>query len=139
MIRSNILLAPGNYHCKLIWNGKLGRHSEVKLEDHSSNGTWINNTHVKRGYQSILRGGAAISLGAAPDVTNNEYSKHASSSIHPFLHRSFTLYARACLLHPTRYVRTKGPLHPGFIFRDVEGQSTRHANQIWAKYDVGHE
>jgi Protein kinase domain len=28
---------------------------------------------------------------------------------------------------------------PGFIFRDIEGQSTRHADQIWRKYDVGYE
>jgi ser/thr/tyr protein kinase RAD53 len=83
---SLILFSPGNYHCKLIWNGKQGKLSEVRLEDHSSNGTWVNNAYVTKGQQTILRSGASISLGAAPDMANNDYSKRQSSSNHSESH-----------------------------------------------------
>ncbi|KAF8586665.1 Pkinase-domain-containing protein [Ramaria rubella] len=99
----NDLVLPGlrlsNFHGVLTWNGQPGQRSEVTLEDRSSNGTWVNNTYIKKGQKCVLRSGAAISFGASPEVPN-DYR---------------------------------------FIFRDIEGQSTRHANQIWAKYDVSIE
>jgi hypothetical protein len=50
---------------------------------------------------------------------------------------SRVLHAFLLVIHV--YLHADHSLHIGFVFRDVEGQSTRHANQIWAKYDVGHE
>lgn len=92
-----LFLSPGNFHCKLTWNGELGRLSEVKLEDRSTNGTWINNTYVRKSQQTILRGGAAICLGGAPDVAHNDYRKRESSSVHSS-HSSKSHALCACVL-----------------------------------------
>ncbi|KAH9083330.1 CAMK/RAD53 protein kinase [Lactarius deliciosus] len=65
---SNDFVLPGMRisfnHCQIIWDGHENSHSQVVVQDSSTNGTWINGTRVQKGHTRILRDGNEIAFGS---------------------------------------------------------------------------
>ncbi|KAI9455364.1 kinase-like domain-containing protein [Lactarius psammicola] len=51
-------------HCRVMWDGREDSHSQVVVQDSSTNGTWINGTRVQKGQSRILRDGNEIAFGS---------------------------------------------------------------------------
>lgn len=51
-------------HCQIMWDGREDSHSQVVVQDNSTNGTWINGTRVQKGHTRILRDGNEIAFGS---------------------------------------------------------------------------
>lgn len=66
--QSNDFVLPGMRisfnHCQIIWDGHENSHSQVVVQDSSTNGTWINGTRVQKGHTRILRDGNEIAFGS---------------------------------------------------------------------------
>jgi hypothetical protein len=62
-------------HCTLYWN-----EGRIWLEDHSTNGTWLDGHRLKRGTRVALREGAELSVGR--DRGDREYERYPALRIH---------------------------------------------------------
>ncbi|KAH9972479.1 kinase-like domain-containing protein [Lactifluus volemus] len=58
-------------HCRIIWDGREDRQSQVVVHDSSSNGTWINGARVPKGQSRILRDGNEIAFGSPVPQQNS--------------------------------------------------------------------
>lgn len=62
-------------HCTLHWN-----EGRIWVEDHSTNGTWLDGTRLQRGTRSVLKDGAVLSFGRARGDAG--YERYPAVRIH---------------------------------------------------------
>ncbi|KAJ6591644.1 kinase-like domain-containing protein [Mycena vulgaris] len=70
------VILPGAHisgkHATLSWNRRTGRSAVMTVEDHSSNGTWVNGQPVGHGQTCALRDHDEISFGAPVAVSEED-------------------------------------------------------------------